>query len=199
MTDENWVERLSADGERRERALEELREILLRGVSAVARKQFSTKLQVEDVVQDALVKILEKRDTFQGRSKFTTWAMTIAIRIAIRESRQKQFQDVSMDQLLGNNMQFEPPSQNGTPAEQLGQEKAQLLDKLKELIETRLSEKQRNAVHALLNGMPVEVFAEKTSSNRSAVYKLVHDARVKLRQGFEEAGFLAEDVKSVFA
>jgi RNA polymerase sigma-70 factor (ECF subfamily) len=47
--------------------------------------------------------------------------------------------------------------------------------------------------------MPVEVFAEKSGSNRNAVYKLVHDARVKLRSGFEDAGFLAEDVNSVFS
>ena len=54
-------------------------------------------------------------------------------------------------------------------------------------------------MHSLLNGMPVEVFAEKTGSNRNAVYKLIHDARVKLRQGFEQAGYKAEDVSSVFA
>jgi RNA polymerase sigma-70 factor (ECF subfamily) len=74
-----------------------------------------------------------------------------------------------------------------------------MLAKLAELIETNLTNKQRDAMHSLLNGMPVEVFAEKTGSNRNAVYKLVHDARAKLHQGFEQAGYKAEDINSVFA
>jgi RNA polymerase sigma-70 factor (ECF subfamily) len=148
-------------------------------------------------VQDALIKILDKLDTFEGRSKFTTWAMTIGVRIAISEMRRKHFNDVSMDHLLSNSMQFEPVAEP-TPADN-EDEKSNMLAKMTELIETDLTTKQRHAMHSLLNGMPVEVFAEKMGSNRNAVYKLVHDARVKLRQGFEQAGYKAEDFNSVFA
>ncbi len=131
MTNElDWVSRLKNEGEQREQALEELRGVLVRGVTAVARKRFSSKLQVEDVVQDSLIKILEKIDTFEGRSKFTTWAMTIAIRRAISEARQKQFQNFSMDQLRENNMQFEPAIGSIEAAEAAEDEKAQLLSKL---------------------------------------------------------------------
>ena len=95
-------------------------------------------------------------------------------------------------------MRFEPAAAN-EPALENETEKNLIMVKLKELIDSNLSNKQRDAVHALLNGMPVEIFAEKSGSNRNAVYKLVHDARVKLRQGFEQAGFKAEDINSVFA
>jgi len=112
------------------------------------------------------------------------------------EMRRKHFKDVSMDSLLGDGMRFEPEAVELKDGEA---EKGDMLAKLRELVETSLTDKQRDAVHALLHGMPVEIFAEKTDSNRNAVYKLVHDARAKLRQGFEQAGYKAEDVNSVFA
>ena len=124
--------------------------------------------------------------------------MTIAVRIAISEMRRKHFNDVSMNELLSHSLRFEPAATPEIFADHES-EKGIVLKKLGELIDSDLTAKQRDAVHALVNGMPVEVFAEKTGSNRNAVYKLVHDARLKLRQGFEQAGYKAEDVYSVFA
>jgi RNA polymerase sigma-70 factor (ECF subfamily) len=195
---DDWLVRLKSDGDVRDRALEELRDILVRGLTATCRNRYGNKVQPEDVVQEALIKILDKLDTFEGRSKFTTWAMTIAVRIAISDMRRKHFRDVSINDLVGDGMQFEPASEQVDPTDN-NEVKSNLLSTLNELIESSLTEKQRDAVHALLHGMPVEVFAEKTGSNRNAVYKLVHDARVKLRQGFEQAGYKAEDVNAVFA
>ena len=193
---DDWVDRLGSSGEIREEAISELRAILMRGLTATCRNRYDNRVQADDVVQDALIKILDKLDTFEGRSKFTTWAMTIAVRTAVSEMRRRHFKDVSMDNLLGDGIQFEPeaPDSSGDDAN-----KVALLAKLKELVDTSLTDKQRDAVHALLHGMPVEIFAEKTGSNRNAVYKLVHDARVKLRQGFEQAGYKAEDINAVFA
>ncbi len=194
---DDWVERLKSDGDTRNEALEELRDILLRGLSAASRNRYDSKLQVEDVVQDALIKILEKVDTFEGRSKFTTWALTIAMRMAISEMRRKHFKDVSIEALTTDSLRFDVPAEH-EEAHGQDEEKAVILRKLHDLIEADLTPRQREAVHSLLHGMPVEVFAEKTGSNRNAVYKLIHDARVKLRRGLETAGFLAEDVNSVF-
>lgn len=195
---EGWVSRLKSSDDVRDQAITDLREILMRGLRATCRDRYSNKVQAEDVVQEALIKVLDKLDTFEGRSKFTTWAMTIAVRIAISEMRRKHFKDVSMNDLLDKSMYFEPAASEEVSTEDNQQKKA-LLVKLRELIESDLSEKQRDAMHSLLNGMPVEVFAEKTGSNRNAVYKLVHDARGKLRKGFEQAGYNAEDFSSVFA
>lgn len=195
---ENWVSRLKSDDDQRDQALAELRGILMSGLRATCRGRYGNKIQADDVVQEALMKVLDKLDTFEGRSKFTTWAMTIAVRIAISEMRRKHFKDVSMNDLLDRSMNFEPAASN-EPSSENNQRKSALLIKLKELINSNLSEKQRDAMHSLLNGMPVEVFAEKTGSNRNAVYKLIHDARVKLRKGFEQAGYKAEDIHSVFA
>ena len=74
-----------------------------------------------------------------------------------------------------------------------------LIGRLQQLIDETLSEKQRFAIRASLAGLPVEVIAEKTGSNRNSVYKLVHDARIKLRSGLESAGISAEILANLFA
>lgn len=197
VENDNWVNRLTSTGDVRDEAITELRNILMRGLSATCRNRYGNKVHAEDVIQETLLKVLDKIDTFEGRSKFTTWALTIAVRIAISEMRRKHFKDVSMTSLLGEGMQFDPAAEEEVTGDD--GEKRSIMDKLKELIATSLTDKQRDAVLALLNGMPVEIFAEKTGSNRNAVYKLVHDARVKLRQGFEQAGYKAEDISAVLA
>ena len=188
---EYWIARLRSAGPEQEAAISELREILLRGVVAASRNRYGGQITADDVVQDALLRILDKLDTFEGKSKFTTWAMTIAVRVTISDLRRRHHKDVSMSSLHENSMGFEPEAQPETDPD--GIEKSILLTKLKELIDTKLTSKQRDVVHALLNDIPVEVYAEQTGSNRNAVYKLTHDARLKLREGFVEAGFDAID------
>lgn len=195
---DDWVARLRSEGEEKDAALEELRTILVRGLTAAIRARYDNRIQADDIVQDALVKILDKLDTFEGRSKFTTWAMTIATRMAISTMRRRHFKDISMSALTKESLKFEP-SASPTESTHDMDERDKILGKLRELIDSGLTPKQRDAVHALLNGMPVEVFAEKTGSNRNAVYKLIHDARTKLRRGFEQAGYQAEDINTVFA
>ena len=158
----------------------------------------NSSIQADDIVQDAMLKILNKLDTFEGRSKFTTWAMTIATRTAISEMRRKHCQNISLDSMMGDELKFEVAS---TDSNVNGQEsdKNTILIKLKELIASKLTDKQRLAVNALLNGMPVEEIASRTDSNRNAVYKLFHDARANLREGFEKAGISADDINAIFA
>ena len=185
------VDRLSSTGAEQESAVAQLRDILLRGVTAASRNRYGGNIQVEDVVQEALLTILDKLHTFEGRSKFTTWAMTIAMRKAISELRKKHHKDISMSTLLNGSMSFEPEVSSQGVAEET--ERYRALAILRDLIDTKLTSKQRDAMHALLNNVPVEVYAQQTGSNRNAVYKLTHDARIKLREGFEEAGFEAID------
>lgn len=55
------------------------------------------------------------------------------------------------------------------------------------------------AVQGTLAGLPIEVIAARMQSNRNAVYKLVHDARMRLRQGFEARGVTSEEILSTFS
>ncbi|MFG0290202.1 MAG: RNA polymerase sigma factor [Rhodopirellula sp. JB044] len=204
MTTENaytddWVRRLSGSGPERDDAIAELTQLLVRGLSRSMANRYDNLVQPEDVVQDALLKILDSLDTFAGRSRFTTWAMTIATRVAISEMRRKRYQDVSLDSITSDdNLSLDITIDPSTPGEtQI--DRVKVLSTLQELIQTELSAKQREAIQALLGGLPVEEIARRTGSNRNAVYKLIHDARVRLKTGLERAGVIAEDFNAIFA
>jgi len=193
-----WVLRLRGQADVRDAALNELRELLLRGLSKSMSSRYGGALSADDVVQDALVKILASLDQFAGRSQFTTWAMTVATRIGISAMRRKHFQDVSIESFRTDNSAIEIPAEGGVTAS-AEFDRQSLVGKLQGLIDTVLSEKQRYAIRASLAGMPMEVIAEKSGSNRNSVYKLVHDARLKLKSGLEAAGISADELAATFA
>jgi len=196
---ENWIERLSGEESVRDVAIEELRAILLRGLSHSMSNRYRGVVQAEDVVQDALLKILSSLQQFAGRSKFGTWAMAIATRVGISAMRRKYCPDISLDGIsAGDSLRIEIAVDDEQSAEQHLDQRI-ILEKLSELIDTRLSDRQRLAVRGLLEGLPVEEVARRTMSNRNAVYKLVHDARIKLREGLGSAGIAADDVIAIFA
>ena len=77
--------------------------------------------------------------------------------------------------------------------------KQAVLAALRRLIETSLTDRQRVAILAELEGVPQVVIAEQLGMNRNALYKLGHDARMKLKQGLLDAGISAEEVRSALA
>ena len=196
---DRWVARLRAEPEVRDAAIEELRGIILRGLTRALNNRYGSKFQAEDIVQDALLKILDSLDRYEGRSRFTTWAMAVAIRVGITELRKKSAQSISLDSLTAeNSLSIELAEEDSASlSQQLDQRN--VLSKLKNIINTQLSRKQRLAVHSLLEGVPVDEIARRSGSNRNAVYKLIHDSRLKLREGLEREGILADDVAAIFA
>jgi len=183
-----WVAKLKkppGDAEH-EKAVTELREVVLRGLRGAFFKRGQDEAFCEDVCQESIIKILKNLDSFEGRSKFTTWAISIAIRSGISQLRRRHFKDVSLDAITNNNdMRIEIAEV--------------LLKTLAELIEGELTDKQRTVVRALLGGMPVEEIASRTESNRNAVYKLFHDAKLRLKKGFESKNFSIADIEGIFA
>lgn len=198
-TQDDWPARLRGDDGEREAAIAELRVILLRGLrrslaSSIYDLRGSGPAFLEDVVQEALLKILASMDSFEGRSRFTTWALTIANRIGFSELRRHHYRDVSLDALTaGGSVDFEA---HGASASQ-DLDRRSLLKMLRRMIDTRLSDRQRLALGGFLEGLPMAEIARRMESNRNAVYKLVHDARRRLRAGFEEAGISAQDVEAL--
>jgi RNA polymerase sigma factor (sigma-70 family) len=196
---DDWVARLRSPADVRDAALAELRQILVRGL----RRSFAGREGgagfVEDVVQEALLRILGSLDSFAGRSRFTTWAMTIAVRVGISELRHKRFRDVSLQQITGGEaLNIDPAVDLGESLERQ-ERRTWILETLKQLVEHTLTEKQRTVVQADLGGMPIEEIARRLGTNRNAVYKMFHDARQKLRRGFEAAGISAADVQAALA
>jgi RNA polymerase sigma factor (sigma-70 family) len=196
--DDGWVGKLRPEHGEREAAIAELRAILLRGLSKSLNNRYGKPFSAEDVVQDALIKILDSLDQFQGKSKFITWAMTIATRIGISSLRRKYHEDMSLD-AFSTEDGFRIEVASGESALVNHTDKGELLDVLQRLIENALTDKQRLVVRSFLAGYSTDGIAEQTGTNRNAIYKLLHDARLKLKTGFAEAGFSADDVAVVLA
>ncbi|MEQ1826245.1 MAG: RNA polymerase sigma factor [Pirellula sp.] len=191
--------RLRSQGEERDNAIEQLRGLLLKGLSRSLNNRYGQPFSAEDIVQDALIKILESLDQFQGRSKFTTWAMTIATRIGISALRRKYHSDVSIEAFRGEDGYRIDIAVADEQSLSSNYDRAELIAKLQLLIDSDLTEKQRLALRAFLAGFSTDGIAERVGTNRNAVYKLIHDARVKLKEGFERAGISADDVQATFA
>ena len=184
-----WVEALQAEGPLRDAALSDLRGMLLIGLKTAlkSRSDFVDSL-LDDFVQDSLVRILRSLDQFQNRSRFVTWATAIAIRVALTELRKRRWRDVSLEKLVADTG-FEPSAAETTP----DQESQPIIEAMYRIIGSDLTEKQRTVLLAEIKGMAQEEIARQMGSSRNALYKLSHDARQRLKQGLEEAGFTAHE------
>jgi RNA polymerase sigma factor (sigma-70 family) len=195
-----WIRDLRACGPVQAVAITDLRGLLLRGLatSFQARGDMDQAF-VEDVVQQALVHILDHLEQFQGRSRFTTWAMAIAVRLAMSALRRKRWQDVSLESMTELSERMPAWDRDDTTSPAQHAEQHAMVETLRRLIDEALTDKQWVAMTAELGGMPLEEIARRMDSNVNAVYKLLHDARQRLKHGLETAGYTAEDVRSAFA
>jgi RNA polymerase sigma factor (sigma-70 family) len=199
---ESWLAALKGDAQ--SQVLDELRRSLLRGLRySLMSRYHVTEVDLEDFVQDALLKILDGLDSFRGESRFTTWAQKIAIRTALTELRRRRWNDVSLQDLLVNDQGEDyTPAFLATPRptpEQYATQKS-FFDLVMQLINESLTSRQRQAVRAVMfAGMPLEEIARRMGTNRNAMYKLIHDARMRLKAGLVEQGVTLSDVLSAFA
>lgn len=192
-----WVDNLRNEVTR-DAALNELRAIVLRGLKGAFLKRGQDEAFCEDICQESLIRIMKNLDSFEGRSKFTTWAISIAIRAGISELRRRHHRNVSLDAITNHDdMKIDlAVADEGVVGGEI--DKKAVLQTLSDLIENELTDKQRTVVRALLGGMPVEEIASRTDSNRNAVYKLFHDAKLRLKKGFESRDFSMSDLEGIF-
>lgn len=212
-TNEDWLTQLRSEGAERAAALEDLRTRLERGVFFYLRNDRSdlsdrTTEEIEqmtqDFVQDALLKILDNLESFRGESKFTTWATKIATRVAISELRRVRYKNYSLDHLTADGEIMPAITSLGvtpedTPAPENFAEREEVFRIVDEAIENALTERQRLALTAyVIDGANIEVIAEQMGTNRNALYKLIHDARVKLKKHMEEQGLSLDYILDLF-
>ncbi len=197
-SNEEWLAQLRGNRSVQQAAISDLRDALLRGLR-MALPLEGEGSYLEDSVQDSILLILDRLQQFQGRSRFLTWATSIAIRVAVNKRRRHRWQDVSFEEVI-DDAGFTP---DASIDRDLGPEtqtaRMAILSKMHGVIQSELTSKQRDALLAELKGMPQEEIARHLGSNRNAVYKLTHDARKRLKRGLEAAGYQAEDLQSAFA
>ena len=187
---QQWIDALQAEGPLREAALSDLRELLLIGLKTAlkSRSDFVDSL-LDDFVQDSLVRILQSLDQFQNRSRFVTWATAIAIRVGLTELRKRRWREVSLERLVADTG-FEPSAAAQAIPDS---ERQPIVEAMYRIIGSDLTDKQRTVLLAEIKGMAQEEIARQMGSSRNALYKLSHDARQRLKQGLEKAGFTAQE------
>jgi RNA polymerase sigma-70 factor, ECF subfamily len=193
-TETPWVQRLQAAGPAGDAAVAELHELLLKAARfEIDRRRASLPHlrgdDYEDLAQqsadDALLAVLRKLGDFRGESRFTTWAYKFALLEAAVKVRRRAWQ--------GREVPLEADAWSVLADAGAGAgrkaEDAELFAALREEIE-RLPPRQREVLVAVaLNGVPIDVLAERLNSTRGALYKNLHDARRKLRTALSGRGF----------
>lgn len=193
-SDEAWVADLGDDGAAGQQAIERLRELLVRA----ARHQVwrlrdllpgAGAGELEDLAQqaanDALVAVLRQLGSFEGRSRFTTWAYKFGVFHAGAAVRRQAWRhrEVPLPDTL--------TVVDRAPTPDAHSEAAQLARAVQAAIATELTPHQRRVVLALLvEEVPIDVLAEGLGSTRNALYKTLHDARRRLRSALTDSGLL---------
>jgi RNA polymerase sigma-70 factor (ECF subfamily) len=201
-TNDEWIRALSQPGPEHDVALVDLRAQLVRGLTyALADRVKVQPADVEDFAQDGILRILDQLQSFRGASRFTTWAHKIAVNVAFTELRRRRWRDVSLDGIREStgNGDFLPLSlanRSSGPEKQAIQ--GLVLNTLRRLIQDELTDRQRQAITALMQGMPLQEVAARMDTNRNALYKLVYDARRRLQQKMLAEGLAPEDVLAAF-
>ena len=197
-TNEQWLAELR--GPNSGEALADLYNLLVRGLRAALGGYWGgVAAHVEDFAPEALIKITGNLDSFRGESRFTTWAQKIAMNVALTELKRRRWRDVSLQDLVaGREAADRGPADTQLTPEQLAYQNT-VLGELSRVVDEDLTDRQREAVVAvILEAMPISEVAKRMGTNQNALYKLLHDARRKLRRHMEAAGFSPQEVLEVF-
>ncbi len=197
-TNEQWLMELR--GANPDEALADLYDLLVRGLrAAFGGYGGGIEANFEDFAQEALIRITGNLDSFRGESRFTTWAQKIAMNVALTELKRRRWRDVSLQDLFARREAADRgPADTQLTPEQLAFQNM-VLEELRRIIDEDLTDRQREAVVAvILEGMPISEVAERMGTNQNALYKLLHDARRKLKRRMEAAGLSPQEVLAAF-
>jgi RNA polymerase sigma-70 factor, ECF subfamily len=189
-----WLRTLRADDPTRQIAVERLHALLLRAARfEVARRQPNLPHlrgnELDDIASeaagDALMSVLRRLDDFRGDSRFTTWVYKFALLEAAVKLRKRAWQ--------GREIPLESEGWDYFETAALGPagstEQRELVTAVRLAIAEVLTPHQRSVLVGLaVNGVPIDVLADRLNTNRGALYKTLHDARRKLRNHLSERG-----------
>jgi RNA polymerase sigma-70 factor (ECF subfamily) len=190
-----WLDSLRATGAPYNEAVERLHALLLRAARfEVSRRRASVAYvrgdEHDDIAMqaadDALVAVLAKLDEFRGASRFTTWAYKFALLEAGVRLRKRAWQEREV--VLDSDSWTQLADEAASPA--MDAERVELLREISFCIGDELTPHQRQVLVSLaIDGVPIDVLAERLSTTRGALYKTLHDARTKLRTTLADKGF----------
>ena len=194
-----WLRALHGPPAVRDAAIAELHALLLRGARHELGRRRDTLAHVPagelgdlatQAADDALMAILAKLDTFRGASRFTTWAYKFVLLEAGVKARRRAWhgREVALE------AESWPQIADAARGAHQAVEDIELLHAIRDAVRSELTPHQREVFSALaLNGVPIDVLAERLATTRGALYKTLHDARRKLRAALADAGHALDD------
>jgi RNA polymerase sigma-70 factor (ECF subfamily) len=197
-SNDQWLAALR--GPQKDDALADLRVVLVRGLRAALRGRASDiESSIEDFAQETLIKVLDNLDSFRGESRFTVWAQKIAVRTAFAEMRRRPWHDVSLEEAILGHGESKIMAADLLADPERAATQRMIMKEFRRFIDEELTDRQRRALLAALGGMPLEEVAERMGTNRNALYKLLHDARKRLKQRMLAEKLSLQDVLSSFS
>ena len=188
-----WLHELHRQGPAHDAAVARLHALLLRAArfEVARRRPGLPHLRGEELgeialeaADDALISVLARLDDFRGASRFTTWVYKFALLEAAVKLRKRAWQgrEIPLEQ-----ERWDLLSSAGLgPAE--AAEQAELLAALQDGIAALTPHQRRVLVALAVNGVPIDVLADRLNTNRGALYKTLHDARRNLRTNLAKRG-----------
>ena len=211
-TNQEWLHDLNASVATQEAAIADLRDLLLRAALYFFSRNLSDfernngdeiSQRAEDCAQDALIAVMDHLSDFRGDSKFTTWAYKFAINMAMMAARRERWKGVSLDELASSDesnffeWMMQDKSDGGAPEASAMQ--AEVRGIIQDVIKHDLTDKQRHVLSLMIfNEVPLDEVVRHLGTNRNAVYKMLHDARRKIKSSLRERGFEVGEMLSLF-
>jgi RNA polymerase sigma-70 factor (ECF subfamily) len=198
---EHWVRTLTGTGPERERQLARLHELLLKIAKGEVRRRGGqlriSGPELDDLAYqaaaDALLAILRKLGQFRGDSRFTTWAYKFVIfEVSAKIGRHFwRHPAVPMDAAewdrLADRFGLEPAAET---------ERRDLAGAVRRAVDEHLTARQRRVFVAIVvNGVPLDALVIELGSTRGAIYKMMFDARRKLRAALAADGYLDDETR----
>jgi RNA polymerase sigma-70 factor (ECF subfamily) len=211
-TNQEWIAELTSAGSSQAEAIKDLSHLLL----GAAVQTFSHSLNdfqawsneeklrlAEDCAQDALLAILDRLGEFRGDSQFTTWAFKFAINISLAYARRETWKHVPLKSLVEDLETGEwLPTLERVSSKDPGLPvlRKEIYLAIREAVQEELTPKQRRVLKLIVfDQVPMDVVVQHLGTNRNAVYKLLHDARQKIKKHLLTCGFDPEEALILFS
>lgn len=208
-SNEAWLDALQGAGESQQEALLDLRDYLVRTAFVYLRDGRSDLLllstdtlyeMAEDYAQNALLAIQENLDKFRGDAQFTTWAYRFVINEAAADLRRRR-RDFSWEDVAGQETavfaSLLGPDTGGDP--DVKAEREEFLQLLWQILENDLNERQRWALLGVhFQGRSMQEMAEILETTPNTLYKMLHDARKKIKASLLAQHYSAGDILGLF-
>ena len=206
-----WIAALAVGADDQAAALTDLRTYMLRASLFTLQRArhhvghlgpSALSALAEDCAQESTTAILKHLADFRGESQFTTWAYTFAVNIALVAARRERWATTSLDAILDGT---ESPSstagdQDASPDPERHALQAEAAAAIRDVIDHHLSPKQQQLLRAVVfEQVPLDEIVRHWGSNRNALYKLLHDARRKLKEQLVARGFDVAEILDLFA